>query len=116
MGNRSKNIPTLVQVTKAFLKDWESGLFVKLGNFSCSWIRIRIPNTDPDPGKPNQCCSMRIRIHNTTRVNVRFRTFTAQIQIQMRKQAALIKYEQKRTGIPAMKIITGWHYSHGSGQ
>jgi hypothetical protein len=28
------------------------------------WIRIRIPNTDPDPGKPNKCGPMRIRIHN----------------------------------------------------
>jgi hypothetical protein len=27
-------------------------------------IRIRIPNTDPDSGEPNQCGSMRIRIHN----------------------------------------------------
>jgi hypothetical protein len=24
--------------------------------------RIRIPNTNPDPGQPNQCGSMRIRI------------------------------------------------------
>jgi hypothetical protein len=25
----------------------------------------RIPNTDPDPRQPNQCGSIRIRIHNS---------------------------------------------------
>ncbi len=35
----------------AFLK---LGLFVNFGQFSCSWIRIPIHNTDPDPGQPNQ--------------------------------------------------------------
>jgi hypothetical protein len=37
--------------------------------FPCSWIRIRISNTDPepDPRQPNECGSrwIRIRIHNT---------------------------------------------------
>jgi hypothetical protein len=28
-------------------------------------IRIRIPNTDPDPGEPNQCGSLQIRIQNS---------------------------------------------------
>jgi hypothetical protein len=27
--------------------------------------KIRLPNNDPDPGEPNQCGPMRIRIHNT---------------------------------------------------
>ncbi len=35
------------------------------GQFSCSWTRIRIPNTGPDPDELNQCGSMRRRIHNT---------------------------------------------------
>ncbi len=32
-------------------------LFVNFGKFLYSWIRIRvrIPNTDPDPGEPNHC-------------------------------------------------------------
>ncbi len=33
--------------TKAVLKG-RSGLFVNFGQFPCSWIRIRILNTDPD--------------------------------------------------------------------
>jgi hypothetical protein len=33
------------------LKGWKSGLFVR---WSCSWIRIRIQNTDQDLGQPNQ--------------------------------------------------------------
>jgi hypothetical protein len=37
---------------KAFLDGFKSGLLV---NFPCSWIRIRIPNTDPDKGETNQC-------------------------------------------------------------
>jgi hypothetical protein len=51
---------------------WKSGLFVNFDQFPCSWIRtrIRIPNTDPDPGKTNQCGSMRFRIqtHNTAQI------------------------------------------------
>ncbi len=41
-----------------------SGLFVNFDQFPCYWIRIRIriPYTDPDPGKPNQYGSMQIRI------------------------------------------------------
>ncbi len=33
------------------------GLFVNFGQFPCSWIQIcvRIPNTDPYSGHPNQC-------------------------------------------------------------
>ncbi len=32
------------------LKGRKPGLFLNFGQFPCSWIRIRIPNTDPDPG------------------------------------------------------------------
>jgi hypothetical protein len=32
-------------------------------------VRIRIPNTDPDPGQPNTCGCMRIRIHYTVLKN-----------------------------------------------
>ncbi len=49
---------------KAFLKGRKPCLLVNFCKFPCSWIRIHIPNTDPDPdpGQPNQCG---IRIHNT---------------------------------------------------
>jgi hypothetical protein len=43
--------------TKAFLKGWKSCSLVSFGLFPCSRIRIRISNTDPDPGEPNQCGS-----------------------------------------------------------
>jgi hypothetical protein len=37
------------------LKGRKSGLFVNFGEFPCSWIRIRIIKTDPDPRHPNEC-------------------------------------------------------------
>jgi hypothetical protein len=37
---------------KAFLEGRKLGLFVNIGQYS--WVRIRILNTDPDPGQPNQ--------------------------------------------------------------
>jgi hypothetical protein len=49
------NILKLTKYTKAFLKGWNSGLFVNFGQFLCSWIRNRIPDmvsdrvSDPDP-------------------------------------------------------------------
>jgi hypothetical protein len=33
------------------------GLLVNFGQNPCSWIRIRIPNTDPNPGQRNPCGS-----------------------------------------------------------
>jgi hypothetical protein len=33
-------------------KKKKPGLFVNFGEFPCSWIRIRIPIMDPDPGQP----------------------------------------------------------------
>ncbi len=35
------------------------------GSFCPSWIRIRIPNADPDPADQNESGSVRIRIRNT---------------------------------------------------
>jgi hypothetical protein len=35
-----------------------------LVNLPCFWIQIPIPNTDKEPGQPNKCGFMRIRIHN----------------------------------------------------
>jgi hypothetical protein len=57
VGIRSKNIP--YEGTEAFSKGKKLGLFDNFDQFPCSWIRIRIriPNTDPDPGQPNQCGS-----------------------------------------------------------
>jgi hypothetical protein len=53
----SKNIPYLLYVgTKAFLKFCKSDLFIYT-YLSCSWIRVRILNKDPDPGEPHQCGS-----------------------------------------------------------
>jgi hypothetical protein len=40
--------------------DYLPGLLVNFGQFPCSWIRIRIPNTDPDLGQQAECRSTRI--------------------------------------------------------
>jgi hypothetical protein len=63
---------TITSTDELFFKTLASvrlNVFLKAILFSCSWvwIRIPIPSTDPDPGQPNQCRSMRIwiRIHNT---------------------------------------------------
>ncbi len=56
---------------KTYLRKYKS--FFKAGNQVYLFILVnfdapgRIPNTDPnpDPGEPNQCGSIRIRIHNT---------------------------------------------------
>ena len=61
---RSQNITRKV-FSKAFWKGRKLGLFVNFGKFPCYWIRIRIPNTDPDSGQPNHRRSMRIQIHNS---------------------------------------------------
>ncbi len=45
------------EVTKALFNSRKPGLFVNFVQLPWSWIRIRIPNTDPDPGQPNQCGS-----------------------------------------------------------
>jgi hypothetical protein len=45
------------RIRNTVLKGRKPGLFVNFGQFPCSWIRIRIPNTDPDPGQPNECGS-----------------------------------------------------------
>jgi hypothetical protein len=65
VGDQPESITTKVQ--KPVVKGNKPGLIVNFGQFPFSWIRIRIPNTDPDPGQPNLCGSMRIRIriHNT---------------------------------------------------
>jgi hypothetical protein len=51
--------------TKAFLEGRQSGLFVNVGQFLSAWIRIPIPNMDPDPRQPKR---MRIQedpdLHN----------------------------------------------------
>jgi hypothetical protein len=54
---------------KAYLHRYKSlsqisGLFVSFWSISYSWIRIRIPNTDLDPGIRIQCRSLRIPIYN----------------------------------------------------
>jgi hypothetical protein len=51
--NRSTNIPTKLQ-KNLFKKGIKPDFFFNFDRFSCSWIRIRIPNTDPDPGQPNE--------------------------------------------------------------
>ena len=42
--------------------NWKLGLFVSFGQLLCSWIRIRIPNTDPDP-VPGIWKAKSMRIH-----------------------------------------------------
>jgi hypothetical protein len=53
VADRSKKCPC--EGTKAFLKEGRKpGIFV-FGQFlQSSWIRIRIPNTDPDPGHTSE--------------------------------------------------------------
>jgi hypothetical protein len=46
-----------------FEKARKPGLLINFGQFPCSWIRIRISNTDPDPGQSSECGSRWIRIH-----------------------------------------------------
>ncbi len=54
-------------------------LFVNFGQFPCSWILIQVPNTDPDPRKPNQCWPMRIGSTTLFR-NIRMRIRKRQVQ------------------------------------
>ncbi len=54
--NVVKVIKHTYEGTKAFLKGRKPGLFVNFGQFHAQ---------GPDPGQPNQCGSMGIRIHNT---------------------------------------------------
>jgi hypothetical protein len=58
ISNRSKK-------PKAFFKGSKPSLFVNLGQFTCSWIRNRSRILNTDPGRPYDCGSMLIRIHNT---------------------------------------------------
>jgi hypothetical protein len=43
--------------TKAFLKCRKPGLLINFAQFPCSWIRIRVPDTDTDPRQINECGS-----------------------------------------------------------
>ncbi len=56
------------EVRKAYLKGRNPGLFVNFCQFRCSWIRIRIPNTDSvsDPGQTNKCGGSGFRSGSTT--------------------------------------------------
>jgi hypothetical protein len=54
VGN-SKKIP--MKFKQKLFDRQDSGLLIFFGQFRCSWIRIRIPNTDPDPGQPHECGS-----------------------------------------------------------
>jgi hypothetical protein len=38
------------------MKVRKPSLLVNFGHLICSWIRIRIPNSYPDPGQSNLCC------------------------------------------------------------
>jgi hypothetical protein len=57
---------------KSLFKWQEPGLFVNFCQFLCSWIRIRIPNTDPDPGPPNECGSGSTALLKTVFVKIYF--------------------------------------------
>ncbi len=55
--------------TQAFLKGWKSGLFVNFGRFLASGPRIRISNSDSDPGEPNHILfkqGLQIKEYNTS--------------------------------------------------
>ncbi len=49
VGNRSKDVPTIYEgtVQKPLDKTGNQVYFFNFDKFSCSWIRIRIPITDP---------------------------------------------------------------------
>jgi hypothetical protein len=51
-----------MQVLKGFLEAGNQVYLLILGQSSGSWVRIRIPNTYPDLGEPNQCGFLRIQI------------------------------------------------------
>ena len=65
LNNRSKNIPYWRRYKKTFFKGRHQVYLLIWVNFP-SRIRNRIPNTDPDPGQPNQCGSTRIRVRQLT--------------------------------------------------
>jgi hypothetical protein len=50
--------------TKAFLKDWDSGLFVYLSLYPCSWNRIRIRHSQYG-SRSRRAILMQIRIRYT---------------------------------------------------
>ncbi len=62
--------------TVAIFKGMKTGLFVNIGQYPFSWIRIRIPDTDPDPGLPIQGGSIRSGSTSTPLVNILPRTFS----------------------------------------
>jgi hypothetical protein len=69
--SKSQKLNFCIKIFVKYLRRYRSlfkpVFYINFGKFPCSWIRIRIriPNTDPDPGHPTQCGSMRIRIPNT---------------------------------------------------
>jgi hypothetical protein len=54
MKNILKVKNTLTKLQKPFERQ-EARFFENFGQFQCSWIRIRIPNSNP--GQPNECGS-----------------------------------------------------------
>ncbi len=59
--------------------------FINFSKFSCCWIRVRIPNTDPDPAK-----SIRIRIQNMAFLYFYYiRRALEQAETEARKQTLL---------------------------
>jgi hypothetical protein len=65
VGNRSKKRTYEEDLSKGR----KPGLLVNFGKFWISKLHdldLDPPsqNTDPDPGQPNECRSMRVRIHN----------------------------------------------------
>jgi hypothetical protein len=82
-----------------FLKGRNPVLLANFGQCPCSWIRIRISNTDPDQIQPNEYGSMWIRIHNIGRSctltfrcsgkGLPFFTFTARLQYSEQGSSSL---------------------------
>jgi hypothetical protein len=59
--------------TKALFEVRKPDLFFNFGKFPCPWIRIRIPNTDADPGqiKADPCGSTTLVISIVRRGKMR---------------------------------------------
>jgi hypothetical protein len=51
---------------------------------------LRIGNADPDPGQPNECGSMRIRIRNSNLPVLRIHDILVWIRIRIRGSKSLI--------------------------
>jgi hypothetical protein len=77
------------------------------GPFPCSWMQIRIRNrnTDPDPGKPTQYGSMRIRILITVCMDT---IFFSRCGLETLCKSGLFSPERMRMAPPDRRRFRSW--------